>query len=162
MPDRILDFEEWEVVRANFPNLPSYHQYMKIGEMVKRCWREKYKTDVWKFCLRSRDFFFLNFQFGEIENFFVLFESRSCFVLQFLSLNSKVTRDFYWYFLKWLMKSPTINSGKTVGTYCSKARKYIEYAKGYRFDDKIVNQRTYEIIRNSYCVGCVLHFFGFC
>ena len=46
MPDRKLDFEEWEVVRANFPKLPSYDQYIKIGKMVQRCWREKYHTDV--------------------------------------------------------------------------------------------------------------------
>ena len=59
------------------------------------------------------------------------------------------------------MKSPGINSGKTIGSYCSKARKYIEYAKGYRFDDKVVNQRTYEIIRNSYSLACVFDFLGF-
>ena len=57
------------------------------------------------------------------------------------------------------MKNPNIKSGKTIGSYCSKARKYIEVAKGYRFDDKVVNQRTYEIIRNSYSIACVFHFF---
>ena len=76
-------------------------------------------------------------------------------------MNSKISRDFYWYFSKWLMKRPTVKSGKTIGSYCSKARKYIEYSKGYRFDDKVVNQRTYEIIRNSYSYACVFDFFDF-
>ena len=52
MPDRKLDWEEWELVRENFNRLPSKDQYLKIGKMVESCWREKYKTDV-----RQRRFF---------------------------------------------------------------------------------------------------------
>ena len=79
------------------------------------------------------------FLFLEVEIFFDFFD-------QFLNLNSKVSRDFYWYFLKWIMKNPSIKSGSSVATYCSKARKYIEFAKGYRFDDQIVNQRTFILL----------------
>ena len=83
MPDRKLDWEEWEVVRENFQRFPSKEQYLKVGEMVRSCWREKYKTDVcvfWEsrffekkniFCFpKSRFFsFFASVSQSEFENF---------------------------------------------------------------------------------------------
>ena len=88
------------------------------------------------------------FLFSEIEIFFH-------FLDQFLNLNSKISLDFYW-----LMKNPNpdIKSGRSIGSYCSKARKYIEFAKGYRLMTVLSAK---ELIRNSYSVACVFTFLRF-